>query len=45
MMPTPKAKRQRVSRLTRLSSRAVVGADGRVVSAVVDDIFQLLLRI
>jgi hypothetical protein len=43
MMPTPSAIRQRVNRLTRRSSRAAVGADGRVVSAVVDDIFRLLL--
>jgi hypothetical protein len=45
MMPTTRAIRQRVNRLTRRSSRAAVGADGRVVSAVVDDIFQLLSRI
>jgi hypothetical protein len=32
-----------VSRLTRLSSPAAAGADGRAVSAVVDDIFQLFL--
>jgi hypothetical protein len=44
-IPTPKAKRQRMSMLTRLSSwsRAEAGADEMAVSAVVDDIFQLFL--